>query len=125
MKNDISEIIRQASILNNPGESYFNSFLSRYKMYRKTKIRKQQILVAVTTLTVACLLFASINNSNELDIPTSAGVKMSNHHVQHGKVIVFEGDVREVTDFIRKHVKEKTETLSLKEYFQSEMLAVS
>ena len=124
MKNDISEIIRQASILNNPGESYFNSFLPRYKMYRKAKVRRQQIMVAVTTLIVACICFASINNNNELDIPTASGVEMSNHHVQHGKVIVFEGDVREVTDFIRKHVKEKTETLSLKEYFQSDVWGV-
>ena len=105
---NISKLIRQASILNNPGESYFDSFLPRYKMYRKAKIRRQQIMVAVTTLIVACICFASINNNNELDIPTASGVEMSNHHVQHGKVVVFEGDVSEVTGFIKKHVSEST-----------------
>ena len=117
---NISKLIRQASVLNNPGESYFDSFLPRYKMYRKAKIRRQQILVAVTTLIVACICFASINNDNELDIPTASGVEMSNHHVQHGKVIVFEGNVTEVTQFIKEHVKEKTETISLKEYFNGD-----
>ena len=114
---NISKLIRQASVLNNPGESYFSSFLPRYKMYRKAKVRRQQILVAVTTLIVACICFVSINNNNELDIPTASGVEMSNHHVQHGKVIVFEGNVTEVTQFIKEHVKEKTETISLREYF--------
>lgn len=120
MRDDLSKIIQQVSILNNPGESYFNSFLPRYKMYRKTKIRRQQILVAASTLTVACLTFVAINNSNELDIPTSAGVEMSNHHTQHGKVVVFEGNVSEVTQFIKTHVKESTNTTSLKEYFNGD-----
>ena len=120
MKNDISQIIRQASVLSNPGDAYFNSFLPRYKMYRKAKIRRQQILVAASTLVVACLTFVAINNSNELDIPTSAGVEMSNHHVQHGKVVVHEGTVVDVTEFIKKHVKEKTDTLNLKEYFNGD-----
>ena len=120
MKNDLSEIIRQGSVLNNPGDAYFNSFLPRYKMYRKAKARRQQILVVASTLTVACLTFVAINNSNELDIPTSAGVEMSNHHTQHGKVVVFEGTVVDVTKFIKEHVKEKTETLCLKEYFRGD-----
>jgi len=120
VKNDLSEIIRQVSVLNNPGESYFNSFLPRYKMYRKAKIRRQQIMVAASALVVACLTFVAINNSNELDIPTSAGVEMSNHYVQHGKVVVFEGNVSEVTQFIKNHVSEKTSTISLKEYFNGD-----
>ena len=119
MKNDLSEIIRQGSVLNNPGDAYFNSFLPRYKMYRKAKARRQQILVVASTLIVACLYYASINN-NELDIQTASGVEMSNHHVQHGKVVVFEGDVSEVTRFIKEHVKEKTDTISLKEYFNGD-----
>lgn len=118
--NELSEFIRQVSFFNNPGESYFNSFISRYKVYRKAKIRRQQILVAASTLIVACITFVSINNSNELDIPTSAGVEMSNHHVQHGKVVVFQGNVSEVTQFIKGHVKEKTDTICLKEYFNGD-----
>ena len=117
---NISKLLRQASILNNPGESYFDSFLPRYKMYRKAKSRRQQILVATSILIVACICFASINNNNELDIPTASGVEMSNHHVQHGKVIVFEGNVTEVTQFIKEHVKEKTETINLREYFKGD-----
>jgi len=123
VKNDLSEIIRQASFLNDPGDAYFNSFLTRYKMYRKAKVRRQQILVAFTALIVACISFKAINNSNELDIPTSAGVEMSQHHI-HGKTVVFEGDVSDVTKFIREHVKEKTDTISLKEHFQSEVWGV-
>ena len=120
MKNDISEIIRQVSVLNNPGDAYFNGFLPRYKMYRKAKARKQQILVAVASLTVACIGFKAINIGNELDIPTSSGIEMSNHHIQHGKVVVSEGTVVDVTEFIKKHVKEKTDTLNLKEYFNGD-----
>ena len=37
---------------------------------------------------------------------------MSNHHTQHGKVVVTEGTVTDVTQFIKTHVKEKTESLA-------------
>ena len=118
--NDLSKLIRQASVLNDPGDAYFNSFLPRFKMYRKAKIRKQRVLVAFATLTVACIGFKAININNELDIPTSSGVEMSNHHTHHGKVVVFEGTVVDVTKFIKEHVKAKTETLCLKEYFNGD-----
>jgi len=59
--NELSKLIRQISVFNNPGESYFDSFLSRYKMYRKTKARKQQILVAATLILLASLVFVVIN----------------------------------------------------------------
>jgi len=120
--NDISKLIQQISVYNNPDISYFNSFLPRYKMYRKAKIRRQKILVAFAVITVACLGVYSINNSNELDIPTAAGVDMSNHHTQHGKVVVFEGNVIDVTNFIKQHIKEKTDSISLKEYFNGDDL---
>ena len=45
---------------------------------------------------------------------------MSNHHTQHGKVIVTEGSVTDVTQFIREHIKEKTESLCLAEYFNGD-----
>ena len=110
----------QAGILNDPGQSYFDSFLPRFKVYRKAKVRRQRILVASSLILVACLGLLSINNSNELDIPTSSGVEMSNHHIQHGKMIVFEGTVVDVTKFIKEHIKEKTETIGLKEYFHGD-----
>lgn len=42
---------------------------------------------------------------------------MSNHHMQHGKTVVFEGTVADIVVFIKKNIKEKTESLNLKEYF--------
>jgi len=45
---------------------------------------------------------------------------MSNHNIQHGKIIVFEGNVTEVTQFIKEHIKEKTDSLNLKEYFNGD-----
>jgi len=117
--NDISELIRQTSVLNNPGQAYFDSFLPRYKMYRKAKIRRQNILVASAVIIVACFNFVGINKSNTLDIDTAAG-NMSNHHIQHGKVVVFEGTVVEAVQFIKGQIKVKTDTLSLKEYFNGD-----
>lgn len=117
--NDISELIRQASVLNNPSQTYFDSFLPRYKMYRKAKIRRQNILVASAVIIVACFSFVGINKSNTLDIDTAAG-NMSNHYTQHGKVVVFEGTVVEAVQFIKEQVKVKTDTLSLKEYFNGD-----
>lgn len=55
-----------------------------------------------------------------MGVTTFQGVIMSNHHIQHGKVVVFEGNVVEVTEFIKKHVSEKTDTLNLKEYFNND-----
>ena len=45
-------------------------------------------------------------------------------HNAHGKRVMFEGDVKEVTDFIKQHIKEKSETLNLKEYFQADVWGV-
>ncbi|NBO99178.1 MAG: hypothetical protein EBU90_03495 [Proteobacteria bacterium] len=45
---------------------------------------------------------------------------MSNHHTQHGKVVVTEGTVTDVTQFIKTHVKEKTESICLRDYFKGE-----
>lgn len=38
--------------------------------------------------------------------------------------ILFQGDVRGVVEFIKQCVKEKTETLCLKEYFKSDVWGV-
>lgn len=49
---------------------------------------------------------------------------MSNHHTQHGKVVVFEGNVLDVTQFIKKHVNEKTDSINLRDYFGEEVWGV-
>ena len=119
--NELSRLIKSASGLNSPSSDYFNNFLSSYKTYHKRKNVRRTIFKIVSSASVfivACFCFVSINNNNELDIPTASGVEMSNHNIQHGKVVVFEGNVCEVAEFIKKHVKEKTDTISLKEYFE-------
>lgn len=40
------------------------------------------------------------------------------------KHIVHEGTVTDVTEFIKLHIKEKTETISLKEYFKDDVWGV-
>lgn len=119
----LSQAIKTAADLNTPSSDYFNNFLPAYKTYHKRQnVRRAifKIVPVITIFIVACLTLVSINNKNELDIPTSSGVEMSNHHTQHGKVVVFEGTVVDVTKFIKEHVKEKTETLCLKEYFKGD-----
>jgi hypothetical protein len=37
---------------------------------------------------------------------------------------VFEGNVQEVTNFIKEHVKEKTQTLNLRDHFQADVWGV-
>jgi len=77
MFSDISELIRKASIYNNPDQAYHNSFVSRFKMYRKTKIIKQRFLAIGGTLAliiVAFLGFLSITKGN-IDIPTASGTE--------------------------------------------------
>lgn len=117
--NDISKFIKDISHHNAPSSDYFKNFLPAYKEYHSKQNRKRFICkvgTIISVLTVACLVTASINKENSLDIPTAAGVDMSNHHA-HGKVVVYEGNVAEVTQFIKKHITEKTDTISLKEYF--------
>lgn len=41
-------------------------------------------------------------------------------NISFNKVIVFEGNVSEVTLFIKEHIKEKTDTINLKEYFNND-----
>ena len=45
---------------------------------------------------------------------------MSNHHTHHGKIIVTEGTVTDVTQFIKDHIKEKTDSICLREYFNGD-----
>lgn len=125
MKTDVSlsQAIKSAADLNTPSSDYFDNFLPAYKKYHKRQnVRRAvcQISSVITIFIVACFTKVAINNNNELDIPTAAGVEMSNHHTQHGKVVVFEGNVVEITNFIKEHVKEKTDSICLKDYFKGD-----
>jgi len=120
--NELSKLIKAAANNNTPPPDYFQSFLPAYRSYHKRQNVKRtiyKICTAITLIVVACITLVSINR-NELDIQTASGTEMSNHHTQHGKVVVFEGNVSEVTEFIKNHVQQKTDTISLKEYFKGD-----
>ncbi len=122
----ISQAIKAAADLNMPSTEYLNNFLPAYRKYHKRQnVRRAvcKIGSGLAVFVVACLCYASINNHNELDIQTASGGDMAQHNT-HGKQVVFEGDVREVTVFIQKHVKEKTQTLRMNEYFQADVWGV-
>lgn len=44
-------------------------------------------------------------------------------YITHGKKVVFEGDVSEVSNWIKKHVGEH-DTVNLKDYFKDEVFGV-
>jgi len=122
----VSQAIKAAADLNTPSTEYLNNFLPAYRKYHKRQnIRRGvcKIGSSLAVFVVACLCYSSINNSNKLDINTASGGEMAQNNT-HGKQVVFEGDVREVTDFIRKHVKEKTQTIGLKEHFDADVWGV-
>ena len=122
----LSQAIKTAANLNTPSSVYFDNFLPTYKKYHKRQnIRRAvcKIGSGFAIFIVACLCYSAINNGNRLDIDTASGDKMAQHNT-HGKTVVFEGDVREVTNFIREHVKEKSQTLHLKEYFEADVWGV-
>lgn len=58
--NELSNLIRQISAYNNPDISYFNSFLSRFKMYRKAKSRRQKILVAAALVLCLIIIYSMV-----------------------------------------------------------------
>lgn len=77
MYSDLSVLIKKVSVYNNPDEAYFNSFLSRFKMYRKTKTIKQRILAfggIIALSIVAYFCFVSITKER-IDIRTAAGTE--------------------------------------------------
>jgi len=122
----VSQAIKAAADLNTPSTEYLNNFLPAYRKYHKRQnVRRAvcKIGSGLAVFVVACLCYSSINNSNKLDIDTASGGEMAQNNT-HGKQVVFEGDVREVTEFIRKHVKEKTETVGLRDYFQADVWGV-
>jgi hypothetical protein len=122
----VSQAIKAAADLNTPSTEYLNNFLPAYRKYHKRQNFRRAVCKigsGIAVFVVACLCYSSINNDNKLDIDTASGGKMAQHNT-HGKTIIFEGDVREVTDFIRKHVKEKTGTISLKEHFEADVWGV-
>jgi hypothetical protein len=124
--SELSRLLKGASVLNAPAPHYFDNFLPAYKKYHhKQNVRRTvcKIGSGLAVFIVACLCYACINNVNELDIQTASGGDMAQHNT-HGKQVVFEGDVREVTVFIQKHVKEKTQTLRMNEYFQADVWGV-
>lgn len=119
----LSQAIKSAADLNTPPSDYFNNFLPAYKAYHKRQNVRRTIFKTISLASIfvaASLIHIIINNNNELDISTATGVEMSNHHIQHDKVIVFEGDVYEVTKYVREHINEKTDTISLREYFNGD-----
>jgi hypothetical protein len=122
----LSQAIKTASNLNTPSPVYFDNFLPTYKRYHKRQNFKRAICKigsGLAVFIVACLCYSAINNDNRLDIDTASGGEMAQHNT-HGKHVVFEGDVIEVTDFIRKQIKEKTQTLHLKQYFEADVWGV-
>jgi len=122
----ISQAIKAAADLNTPSTEYLDNFLPAYRRYHKRQNYRRAVCKigsGLTVFVVACLCYSAINNSNKLDIDTASGVEMAQNNT-HGKQVVFEGDVREVTEFIRKHVKEKTETVGLRDYFQADVWGV-
>jgi len=122
----VSQAIKAAADLNTPSTEYLNNFLPAYRKYHKRQnVRRAvcKIGSGLAVFVVACLCYSSINNGNKLDIDTASGGEMAQNNT-HGKQVVFEGDVREVTDFIRKHVKEKTQTIGLKEHFDADVWGV-
>ena len=124
--NELSRLIKGASDLNTPSPHYFDNFLPTYKRYHKRQNFRRAVCKigsGLAVFVVACLCYSSINIDNKLDIDTASGTDMAQHNT-HGKHVVFEGDVREVTDFIRKHVKEKTQTLRMNDYFQADVWGV-
>lgn len=56
MYNDISELIREVSVYSNPDKAYFNSFVSRFKMYREAKTFQRRVLAFYTTLTIITII---------------------------------------------------------------------
>jgi len=122
----ISQAIKAAANLNTPSTDYFDNFLPAYRKYHKRQnVRRTicKVSSGFAALIVACFCYACINNVNKLDIQTASGTDMAQHNT-HGKQVVFEGDVREVTVFIQKHVKEKTQTLRMNEYFEADVWGV-
>jgi hypothetical protein len=122
----VSQAIKAAADLNTPSTEYLNNFLPAYRKYHKRQnVRRAvcKIGSGLAVFIVACLCYASINNHNELNIQTASGGDMAQHNT-HGKQVVFEGDVREVTVFIQEHVKEKTQTLRMNEYFEADVWGV-
>jgi len=122
----ISQAIKAAADLNTPSTEYLNNFLPAYRKYHKRQnVRRAvcKIGSGLAVFVVACLCYASINNSNKLDIDTASGGEMAQHNT-HGKYVVFEGNVQEVTAFIKEHVKEKTQTLNLRDHFQADVWGV-
>ena len=77
MYSELSVLIKKASIHNNPSKAYFDSFLPRFKMYRKTKIIKQRVLAfsgIIALSLVAYFWFTSITK-DKIDIQTAAGTE--------------------------------------------------
>lgn len=122
----ISQAIKSAADLNTPSTDYFDNFLPAYKRYHKRQNFRRAVCKIGSSLAVfivACLCYSAINNNNKLDIDTASGVEMAQHNT-HGKTVVFEGDVTEVTKFIKEHVKEQTKTIHLNDYFKADVWGV-
>jgi hypothetical protein len=122
----ISQAIKAAADLNTPSTEYLNNFLPAYKRYHKRQNFRRAVCKigsGFAVFVVACLCYSAINNDNKLDIDTASGGEMAQHNT-HGKQVIFEGDVKEVTNFIKEHVKEKTQTLNLRDHFQADVWGV-
>jgi len=121
----LSQAIKTAADLNTPSADYFDNFLPTYKRYHNRQNFRRAVCKigsCLAVFVVACFCYSAIN-INKLDIDTAAGIDMAQHNT-HGKQVVFEGDVKEVTNFIKEHVKVKTQTLNLRDHFQADVWGV-
>lgn len=77
MYSELSVLIKEVSVYNNPSKTYFNSFLSRFKMYRKTKIIKQRVLAFSGIIALAIVAYISYTSitRDKVDLQTAAGIE--------------------------------------------------
>lgn len=116
--NDFSKFIKNIADSHETPAGYFEGFVSAYHAFHKRQNTRREIYKVYSILAifvVACLSVAYIKYKD-----SEIRKELQALSLNHNKVVIFEGDVVEANNFIKEHVKQPTQSVNLKEYFNGD-----
>jgi len=116
--NELSKLIKNIADSHKAPVGYFENFVSSYHAFHKRQNTRREIYKICTILAIFVVACSSVSYIKYRD--SEVQKELNSLSLNHNKVIVFEGKVVDVVKFIDEHVKLKTESVNLKEYFNGD-----
>jgi len=116
--SELSKFIKNIADSHKAPVGYFENFVSSYHAFHKRQNTRREICKVCTILAIFVVACSSVSYIKYRD--SAIRKELSTLSLNHNKVVIFEGDVVEANNFIKEHVKQQTQSVNLKDYFNGD-----